>query len=258
MIQLAEEDYQKLLEPLRAVPINTYFARAVLAGRIGGRVLADAAGAPKSFYVRHDYGMSLLFGRINEAFFGELFGASARQGSADDWLQAYPRAWDAQLNGLVDHGRATLYERINFSFDEGTYRSNNRRAQPDGCAVVPTTEDLFDTLEGAVVPKAFWRNGRLFAETSAGFTVMAGSEPASTAFGACRHDGALEIGIETAEKYRGRGLARIACAALIEYCLQRGLEPVWACRAGNAGSESLARRLGFREVRRLPFYRIEK
>jgi hypothetical protein len=149
-VQLAEEDYQKLLEPLRAVPINTYFARAVLAGRIGGRVLADAAGAPKSFYVRHDYGMSLLFGRINEAFFGELFGASARQGSADDWLQAYPRAWDVQLNGLVDHGRATLYGASISALMKGRIEATTGGLSR--MAVLSSDDgSLFDTLEGAVV-----------------------------------------------------------------------------------------------------------
>jgi RimJ/RimL family protein N-acetyltransferase len=256
MIRLAESDYRTLLEPLRAVPFNTYFVRAVLAGRAGGRVFADSAAAPGSFYVCHDYGMSLLFGDGNDLFFDELFGASARPRAKDEWLQAYPRAWDAKLNKLVETGRASLHVRINYSFNEAAYRSNKRQIRTGIYTVVPTSEELFQTLEGSVVPKAFWRDGRLFAGASAGFTVLAGDEPASTAFGACCQDGALEIGIETAEKYRGGGLARAACAALIDHCLARGLEPVWACRAGNAGSENLAKSLGFREVRRLPFYRI--
>ncbi|MCL1874757.1 MAG: GNAT family N-acetyltransferase [Synergistaceae bacterium] len=70
------------------------------------------------------------------------------------------------------------------------------------------------------------------------------------------HDDKLEIGIETVEKYRGMGFARAACMALIDYCIENGLEPVWSCRLENTPSTNLAKSLGFFETMRLPYYHI--
>jgi RimJ/RimL family protein N-acetyltransferase len=58
------------------------------------------------------------------------------------------------------------------------------------------------------------------------------------------------------EKYRGRGFAYHACAALIEYCIRKGLMPVWSCRYENTASYRLAQRLGFVPTLYLPYYRL--
>ena len=76
------------------------------------------------------------------------------------------------------------------------------------------------------------------------------------AFSAWVFDDVLEIGIETRPEARRRGLAILACAALIRYALARGLEPVWSAHSENKPSHVLAARLGFKETRRLPYYRL--
>ncbi|MDM9384536.1 GNAT family N-acetyltransferase [Chlorogloeopsis sp. ULAP01] len=58
--------------------------------------------------------------------------------------------------------------------------------------------------------------------------------------------GKVEIDIHTHEQFRRRGLARAVAAALILYCLDRGLEPCWD--AANEPSSALARQLGFRST----------
>ena len=87
---------------------------------------------------------------------------------------------------------------------------------------------------------------------------MVDSKPVSTAFTSARHDDKLEIGVETLQSYQGKGLAYLACAKLIEYCMDRELEPVWSCRLENTGSVNLAKKLGFIETLRMPYYHIPK
>jgi hypothetical protein len=55
--------------------------------------------------------------------------------------------------------------------------------------------------------------------------------------------GKLEFEIQTHLQFRRRGLARVAAAALILYCLEHRLEPCWD--AANEASSALARQLGF-------------
>jgi len=78
----------------------------------------------------------------------------------------------------------------------------------------------------------------------------------STAFSAFVHGHLLELGIETLAGFYGRGFAQFTCSALIDYCLENNLEPVWACRLENTGSYKLAQKLGFEVEHLLPYYQL--
>ncbi len=65
----------------------------------------------------------------------------------------------------------------------------------------------------------------------------------------------VEFEIETREDYQRRGLALVTGAALIEYCLDNGLEPCWD--AAHEGSARLAERLAFAGRREYLAYRME-
>ena len=80
--------------------------------------------------------------------------------------------------------------------------------------------------------------------------------PAAIAFVSFRTGDDAEVGIETVPAFRRRGLARVACAALIEDLVRRGLVPVWSCREDNTGSARLAGSLGFAVSRWLPYYEV--
>jgi hypothetical protein len=47
--------------------------------------------------------------------------------------------------------------------------------------------------------------------------------------------------------FRRQGLATLACVALIEDCLERGLTPLWNCLASNGASAKTALKLGMDE-----------
>jgi RimJ/RimL family protein N-acetyltransferase len=107
-----------------------------------------------------------------------------------------------------------------------------------------------------VVPKYFWNGVDDFLRNGAGFSLYADGVLASTAYSSYVLDDKLELGIETVEGFRRRGYAYHVCAALIDYCLAEGYEPVWSCRLENVGSYNLAQRLGFVPTLELPYYRL--
>ena len=76
----------------------------------------------------------------------------------------------------------------------------------------------------------------------------------SLAFAAFRLEDQLEIGVETYPAFRGMGLAKYAAAAVIDYCIAEGLQPIWACRKQNAASLALALALGFVPSSEGPYY----
>jgi RimJ/RimL family protein N-acetyltransferase len=111
-------------------------------------------------------------------------------------------------------------------------------------------------MRGSVVPLNFWDSAEDFYKVGAGFSLFCDNQLASTAFSSVVLGNQLELGIETLGQYQGKGLAQYTCSALIDYCLDNGYEPVWACRLENTGSYKLALKLGFEPVLNIPYYRL--
>lgn len=93
-----------------------------------------------------------------------------------------------------------------------------------------------------------------FAARGVGFGIEADGRFISgcSSFAISSHS--LEFEIQTHPDYRRRGLALATAAALIEYCLDHGLEPCWD--AHNSMSAALATKLGFVEVRSYKAYEL--
>jgi RimJ/RimL family protein N-acetyltransferase len=274
MYTLPAEEYEKVKGPLSRVSINTLFVEAVICGDVPGTVYVDDIQNPSVFYIVHAYGMSLLFGDTdNEAFNTRLAaylvnGDQARK--THEWMQVCPDAWTGRLEEMLgdnlnkkdekdgdgDPAKVVEFTRVNFAFDPDQYREAvDKRERPE-YEIIPTTPELYKTMEGSVIPRYFWKDAEQFIESGGGYTLICDGEAAATAFTAYRIGDQLEIGIETMEKYWGRGFAFWVCAALIDHCLENHLRPDWTCRLENTGSYILAQRLGFVPNRYLPYYRL--
>jgi RimJ/RimL family protein N-acetyltransferase len=263
--EVAADQCRGLLPSLAAVEMNALFVRAVLTRDAPGRVFVDSAESPSVVYVIHGYGMSLLWGRRDSCLARDRCAAQviAMARSAPEWLQVWPRSWAAPF-AAVPGSRASVdafapavqqHTRVNFRFSREAYEACRPRALAASPRIVRVDRSTF-AMAGSVVPQAFWADVEAFLGRGAGFAVMVEGRPVSLAFSSFVTSSQLELGIETVEQHRGRGLARLACIALIDYCLARDLEPLWACRLENRASHRLAEGLGFSPVRQLPYFRL--
>jgi hypothetical protein len=276
MLTLPPTEYHRIVASLRELPINTIFARLVVERQTPGRVFVDDLESPRACYVALPYGMSLLFGStasesFRQALLPYLLGLTCRR-SSQEWLQVFPNDWALVLEEMlgsrlqadsgaavaaVADGRVVQNTRVNFLFNPERHAALRKSLSiPPDCEIIDDAEYLFANMKGSVVPNVFWNSAGEFRERSAGFGVSWRGELAATAFGAFRLDDDLELGIETFDRFRGRGFAIHACNALIDHCVERRLEPVWACRLANAASYRLAIKLGFDATREIPYYQL--
>lgn len=274
MYTLPVREYQKVKGPLSQVPINTLFAEAVIQGGVPGLVYVDHIQNPSVFYIAHAYGMSLLFGDTGNAAFNTRLAAylmnTDKTRNTHEWMQVYPDAWTGRLQEMLgedlvkkdekdedgDPAKVVEFRRVNFTFDPDQYREAVDKRERPGYEIIPTTPELYETMEGSVIPRYFWKDAEQFIKAGGGYTLICDGEAASTAFTSYRIGDQLEIGIETMEKYWGRGFAFWVCATLIDHCLENHLRPDWTCRLENTGSYILAQRLGFVSTRYLPYYQL--
>jgi len=270
---LKKEDYHKALGPLKNVGINHFFARSVVEQCVSGKVYVDDVDDPKTFYVVHPYGMSLLFGEAGNTAFNNSFREyalnTARLRDQYEWMQAFPSTWDLTLQQLFKDrlvpvkdntgNRKDIVElntRVNFKFDPAKYKTARISHLPGGIQIRRTDKDTFRNMKGSVVPAYFWESEDHFLEKGVGYSLFYGDKLTSTAYASFIHDDKLELGIETIEEFRGKGFAWHACAALIDHCIETNFEPVWACRLENMGSYKLALKLGFEPSAEIPYYRL--
>jgi len=283
MILLNYSDYNKVIPSIQNVKINTYFAASVLAGNIKGKVFVDNIKTPSSFYIKHPYGMSLLFGNSkNEEFNKELYKNFLNLDNSRnkfEWLQVYPSIWYSKIDNLLgaalikkEINKAYLtsfsteevknvleYQRINYSFNKTKYKFIRNKTSSSCYKIIRTTEEIYNQLKGSVIPSQFWNDSKDFYNNSIGFSLqLENSLPVSTAFASFIIDNKFELGIETIEGYRGKSYAFHVSLALIDYCVSNGFEPIWSCHSGNFGSQKLANKIGFEESLRIPYYRLSK
>ena len=274
MILLNKSEYYKLLLPLKKVEINHLFAEAVLLGHVRGTVYVDTAVNPATFYVMHPYGMSLLFGNTGKEEFNTWLLGHALNNfhtrNRYEWLQAYPEKWNHEINTMwneylvkpednnhrVTDPRIEVNTRVNFKFNKSTFLNFKENSHLAVGNTIRTTPEIFENMQGSVIPGRFWDNVTDFSKQAVAYSVLVGDKIASTAFSAFIINDQLEIGIETSEAFRGKGYALLACSVLIDYCLEHDFEPVWGCKLENTASYLLAQKLGFEPTIYWPFYRL--
>ena len=274
MILIDKSKYGKVLKPLMEVKINNLFARSVVEKKVEGFVYVDNTENPGTFYIIHPYGMSLLFGETDNDSFNSKFIDHAfntyRIRDKYEWLQAFPESWNKEISLLFGDSlikskdnqdnsknhKIVENTRVNFKFNKEKYldlrsRDNNKEYQ-----ILRTDKEMFENMQGSVVPKYFWNDAETFFNQGVGFSLIYNNRLVSTAYSAFIHDNKLELGIETIETFRGKGFAFYTCSSLIDYCIDNNYEPVWSCRLENAGSFKLANKLGFEPTIYIPFYRL--
>ncbi|HEU5289709.1 MAG TPA: GNAT family N-acetyltransferase [Cyclobacteriaceae bacterium] len=276
MILLGKEHYKKLNNLLNQVNFNRLFATAVIDQKVHGRVYVDDANTPRTFYIVHNYGMSLLGGDHTNSEFNAAFREYAlntdKKRTHHEWMQVFPNEWNAALKDLLrdsliksgdnkENETSEVIElntRVNFVFDKDRYfeaREELINKNPK-IKIVESTADIFGEMEGSVVPEAFWNSPTDFRSAGVAFSLYVEGKLAATSFSSFLAPGKLELGIETIAEFRNKGLAEKVCAAMIDYCIERKTEPIWACRLENTGSYKLAQKLGFVPTMELPYYRL--
>ena len=254
MVKIEEDKYWGLIPFIDKAKINTFFARSVLTQDVNGAVYADKDQNASAWYIVHDYGMTLLLGDGTNQQFNKGLLAYFKGIKKDQWAQVCSEDWYPFMSELVNASLCDQYSRVNFKFSKEKFGEIDKGIDYQAYDIRRTPISMIDTMKGLVVPSDFWK--KEYYKKCISFTVYVDGQPASTAFASFIHDDNLEIGIETASWCRGKGFAKVACGALINYCIQNHLEPHWSCRYENIGSLNLAQKLGFEKIKIIPYYHI--
>jgi RimJ/RimL family protein N-acetyltransferase len=222
---------------------------AVWAGHHVGRIFVNDRPSPTSLLLYAACDFIIFAGDTSDADFNRAwYDALTTEISPGAWrfFMDPAESWDAVLDELFAGSKIHRVPRYTFTLDEARFRvgphADWRRNVPAGYDVRRYDQAL---AAGAGGLEAFWGDVDLFLKHGVGVAVMHGDEVVSRCHTVFVGAGEAEIGIETSEAHRRRGLATLAASAFIEASFERNLEPAWSCWFNNEASVALAEHLGF-------------
>jgi GNAT superfamily N-acetyltransferase len=212
---------------------------AVFEGRHSGKAFVDDLNIPSQCVLRTDAALTYASLYVSQEFLVEVIDQLRK--SIPIWLvrsQRDPRAPD---------GYRVLPRLEFFDLDpQSPVLACLRSRLPGGYEM--------RIIDRALLERCEWRDDMVFYCSSLenflrhdlGMCLMHGEEIIVEVYASALGSTYAEIGAITHEPYRGRGLAPIAVAYLIEALEASGYQGYWSCDIDNPASARVARKLGFR------------
>ncbi len=163
-----------------------------------------------------------------------------------------------EISGLDPDGRLFLItndnEVIHF-FSDRSYEINDRiefawsgdyKEIPvnEEFSIEPITKDNIGKIKGRIIPSFSWESSEQFLNNGFGYVAVKGEDICAVAFGAVSSE-EVDIGVETYEAFRRKGLSAALASKMCEHILGIGKKPVWSCATTNEGSRRTALKVGF-------------
>jgi RimJ/RimL family protein N-acetyltransferase len=254
MEKVKEEYYSDFIEFAKSNTCNTVYPMAIAEGAQQGDIYTDDLEKHQYALFWHESGFAYLSGHLRPEGLDAVYALMKNESGNN------PRRFVLELN---DEQVARYFREKEDIEEHPRYGFRLKKLQPVeeipvGYELREVDEDLFSRIEGRVVPSNFWNSSKEFITKGRGYCLIKNGEVAAVAFSAAVSSRQIDIGIETREAHRRKGLAVIVAKKMAEYVLSIGKEPVWDCDAANTGSRATAERVGFEVVSQYAYYKFKQ
>lgn len=222
---------------------------SVIEGNNPGRIFVDQLDTPCTAVLRFSGGELFIAGRADDEATNReivaLLSTELAPPGAHLILYTFSDAWSRALDELLRDRGVGRFVRETFVLDPGRFRERHadwRTRAPEGFRVQRMDREL--AMQSDPGLDFLWGGIDNFIARAFGYCVLADGQVVSRCSPVALGDKRFETGVGTVEAYRRRGLATLACCALIEHCLDAGVAPEWGC-VYNAASRALALKLGY-------------
>ncbi len=253
MQKVAKEQYSKFIDLARKNTCNTVYPMSIAEGFQDGDIYTDCVEKPTFALFWHVSGFAYLTGRPADKYLDDIYRLMENKDGTN------PRRFVLELK---DEEVAAYFQKKENVEEHPRYRFRLQGeiltdgVLPDGYELKEVDAKLLSKISGNIVPASFWRSDEEFLKKGKGYCIMYGDAVVSVAFSAAVSSKQVDIGIETAEAHRRKGLAVIAAKQMVAYVKSIHREPVWDCNVANVGSRCTAENAGFTIVAEHAFYKV--
>ena len=266
MYELEVTDYEKVKPVFKSMDYHLAL-HAIIEGNVPAQVYVDDPDHPHAaltwvkhrFYLAGSVKNSEFNKNIKQFFADTLYPRALKNGEHMFVLYYDLSGWEDKINIILKDKYPVKVQRQFYTF--GKLQYDWRTQLPQGYTVRLIDEALLgnthlknlDTLTEEMCSER--PSVTDFLLKSFGICVIHNDEIIGWCLSEYNTGDRCEIGIETTEPYRRRGIATLTASALIEYCLSKGITHIgWHCYARNEPSTATALKVGFEKVRDYPVF----
>lgn len=226
------------LECAKQCSSNRVYPLSIVEGMQNGEIIPDDENNINAVLFWHYSGFAYLSGNVNETFLQRIY---------EEYYQAErDRRFilitdDPQvIKFFSDKNDLVLDKRAEYSF--GTLLSTECKCD---YRIERIDESNYDRIQGRIIPIFSWTGKEQFLDKGFGYVALDGEKVIAVAFSAAVSSEEVDIGVETDENYRHKGLAKALADRMCREVLSIGKKPVWAHAVANEGSKYTALAVGF-------------
>ena len=266
IFEVEEGEFGKAAQIFEGLNYNLQIA-ATIEGKFPGRIYVDDVGNPETTLL-WDTASKLFLAGCDENYdfngalarlISEKVSAEARErGIRGFVLHYHPDAWESRLSGILEKASAKRCLRRHYVSDKNVLRGSLE--EPSNLSIARVDERLLlngglNNVEKMIKEiQLMWGSREKFLAEGFGFCALHEDTVACWCLSEFNHGHRCEVGIETIEGYRNRGIATLTASAFLEHCNRKDLTLGWHCWEDNLPSIALAERLGLKMERSYPVY----
>lgn len=249
-LELLEPSEYKIAWPFfKDFQINEPMLYLTLEKRGAGKVLTDSKTNPSFVLVYNPASHTFLSGELDQV---SLQAVASYLKTLPKVSLVCPTDW--KYRQFFEKDGFTPVDRIQFRRAKSLGRAHEWKSQLSPEYSVGKIEGKnFDQCEWRPILLSFYGDEERFFDQAMGICLSDEKGCVLSECYALITTGKAEIGVFTAENYRGKNLGTIVSAFMLDYCYAHDLEPFWSCDQINTASASVAKKLGFEEERRYVF-----
>lgn len=236
-------NYDIIYDLIDKVQVDIVYPLSIIEGKQQGEVFVDNLDKPTVALFWHYCGFAYIAGKYDEKFLSGIIhmmknpevGHSGRLA-----LQAGKE--ESVLDAFMKDCGIKKEEQYLFKFID---RNEYIPKVEDKYELVEINMSNYDMLSGRITPTFSWQSKEAFLENGFGYCLLINGKFAACSFSAGISNEYVDIGVETAIEYRGKGFGKMVAAAMVSEICNRGMIPVWECNTSNTASMKLACSIGF-------------
>ena len=239
MRKVSEKDYHMFITWAKANTANTVYPSSIAEGIQSGDIYVNDDADVETVLFWHHCGFGYISGKPSYDFLNDIYSVMT---SDHNRKRLVLITSDEEVADYFRDKEVLLDSRAEYS-----YLSDRNISATDitGFRIEQIDEENLSRIEGRIIPSFSWKTSDQFLKHGFGYIALDQERVCAIAFSAAVSSDEIDIGVETHEDYRRKGLAAILAGRMCERILKIGKKPVWAHSISNTGSMNTALKCGF-------------
>lgn len=240
MRKVSEKEFRKFIMWARDNTANSVYPCSIAEGIQSGDIYVNDDTDIETVFFWHYCGFGYISGKPSDEFLNDIhfrmisnhIGRRLVLITSDDKVKDFFRDKEVHLDSRLEYSYSPHHRYIS-------------EIDINGFRIEQIDEENLSRIEGRIIPSFSWESPDQFLKEGIGYIALDQEKVCAVAFSAAVSSDEIDIGVETHEDYRMKGLAAILAGRMCERILEIGKRPVWAHAISNTGSMNTALKCGF-------------